>query len=88
MYCTIAIIGIKKTYQLNPTPEKMQKIKMIKHEIKKLTKPLVVIDMGIISLGKYTFFIIPPFIKMVLVPCVITVVKNVHGIIPVITYMI
>ena len=49
-------------------------------EITKLTASLVTTDIGNISLGKYTFFIIFPFSIIVLDDLIITVEKNVHGI--------
>ena len=52
--------------------------------IKKLIKPAKTTLIGRISLGKYTFFIIPPLIHTQLHPDVTTVVKNTHGITPVI----
>ena len=53
---------------LSPVPVPIQKIMIIKHEIKKFTIPLRTCDNGMISLGKYTFLIIPPFALIELVP--------------------
>ena len=61
-------------------PVKIKKIKIIIQEIKKLTSPLVTIEIGKISLGKYTFFKIFPLAITVLAPCVITIVKKFQGI--------
>ena len=55
---------------------------IITHDIKKLIIPDVTIDIGNISLGKYTFFIKSPFIVIQLAPFIIAVVNQVHGIIP------
>ena len=38
------------------------------NEIKKFTSPLVTDDIGSIIRGKYTFFIIPSFIKIDIIP--------------------
>ena len=65
-----------------PHPPKSTKIRIITHDIRKLTSPLVTTEMGSISLGKYTFFIRFEFIVMQVVPCVMVVVNQVHGIIP------
>ena len=55
-------------YLLKPIPPNIKKINIIKHEIKKLISPLVTTDIGNISLGKKTFFIIPALPTMVNVP--------------------
>ena len=49
----------------------------------KLTNPLVIIDIGKITLGKYTFLIIAPLISIEFVPWAIDVVNQVHGRIPI-----
>lgn len=41
---------------------------MIRLEIKKLTRPLAATDIGKISLGKYTFFIIPALVLTLMIP--------------------
>ena len=51
----------------------MQKTTIIMHEIKKLIKPLIAEDRGRISLGKYTFFIIPAFFLTLITHSLITV---------------
>ena len=67
-------------YLVKPNPYIKQKATIISVEIKKLIIPLVTIDIGNISLGKYTFLIISPFPIIVNADCVIAVVKYVHGI--------
>jgi hypothetical protein len=52
-------------------------------EIKKLIIPLITCEIKRICLGKYTFLMIPAFAIIVPVPLLTTVVKKVHGIIPV-----
>ena len=59
MNCNSAIKGTIIMCQEIPTPEKIQNMIIITHEIKKLTRPLKATDIGNISLGKYTFFNIP-----------------------------
>ena len=51
-------------------------------EIKKLTKLLVTLDIGKITLGKYTFFIISALNNTEFIPALIALVKKVQGIIP------
>ena len=51
---------------------------------KKLIIPLVTTEIGKISLGKYTFLIIPAFAKIQDVPWLIAVINHVHGSIPII----
>ena len=75
--------GNNKIYQLKPRPLQIKKIKIIGIEIKKFTNPLVATEIGKISLGKYTFLMIPAFPNIVKVPCDITVVKKFHGKIPI-----
>ena len=53
-------------------------------EIKKLTNPLKTCEINKISLGKYTFFIIPAFALIEVVPALTVVKKKVQGIKPVI----
>ena len=53
-------------------------------EIKKLTNPLNTCEINKISLGKYTFLIIPAFALIEVVPVLTVVKKNVQGIKPVI----
>ena len=53
-------------------------------EIKKLTNPLKTCEINKISLGKYTFLIIPAFALIEVVPVLTVVKKNVQGIKPVI----
>ena len=55
---------------------------MIIVDITKFTASLVTTDIGNISLGKYTFFIILPFSIIVEAERVMAVEKNVHGIKP------
>src|SRR5574344_2663229 len=83
-YCITIITGNHKIFQLKPTPVNIINKNIIIHEIKKLTNPLVTIDMGNISLGKYTFLIMPLLTIIVLVPFLITVVNQFHGKIPII----
>ncbi len=52
--------GKNNIYLENPIPVTIKKINIIKHDIKKLIKPDKFTEIGKISLGKYTFFIIPP----------------------------
>ena len=57
--------------------------KFIIHQlIKKLTIPDVTMEIGNISLGKYTFCIKLAFNLIQLVPPEIEVINHVHGIIP------
>ena len=69
-----------------PTPKITQKINIIMEDIKKLTTPLMICEITNISLGKYTFLIIPSFAFIEVVPALIYVAKKVHGTIPVIKY--
>ena len=66
-------------YLVKPNPYIKQKATIISVEIKKLIIPLVTIDIGNISLGKYTFFTMFPFEIIVHADCDTDVVKNVHG---------
>ena len=54
------IIGNKTTYLVNPSPYKKQNATIIIVDIKKFTIALVTIEIGSISLGKYTFLTILP----------------------------
>ena len=76
--------GIHSNCILKPIPLNNTKSKIITQEIKKLMNPAVTTLIGKISLGKYTFLIIPPLIHTQLQPVVIQVVKKFHGITPVI----
>ena len=49
---TSAITGNSNKYHDKPIPLPIKKIKIIIHEIKKLTNPLTTTDIGNISLGK------------------------------------
>ena len=69
-------------YLLIPIPPKITNARIIIVDIKKLTASLVTIEIGKISLGKYTFFTIFPFYTMVNADLVIADEKNVHGIKP------
>ena len=53
----------------NPTPLKIIKANIIIQVIKKFISCDVVIDIGIISLGKYTFFNMLPLATTHPVPC-------------------
>lgn len=53
------------------------------HDIKKLIRPLITIEIGRISRGKYTFLIIPAFTFTLAIHATTVDWKNVHGIIPV-----
>ena len=72
----IVIIQKKEDIKL----ENLKKAIIIIVDIRKLTASLVTIDIGNISLGKYTFLIISPFPITVNADCVTAVVKYVHGI--------
>ena len=77
------IVNVKDyDYQLVELNKEEFKITIIQ-EIKKLIKPLKTWLITNISLGKYTFLIIPWFDLIHVVPDVTTVAKNVQGIIPV-----
>ena len=60
-YCASITSGSSKIYQEKPIPLHSKNMKIIGRDIKKLTRPLVATDIGSISLGKYTFLIIPAF---------------------------
>ncbi len=64
---------------LIPTPEPSKKRTIIKQEIKKLTTQLATTEIGIISLGKYTFFKIFPLLITEKLDEAIVVVKKFHG---------
>ena len=82
MYCIISIIGKKITYFVNPNPYKRQNATIIIVDIKKFTIALVTIEIGSISLGKYTFLTMLAFAIIVYADCEMDAVKNVHGINP------
>ena len=63
-------------------PPKITNAIMMMVDIIKFTASLVTTEIGNISLGKYTFFIILPFSIIVEAERVIAVEKNVHGINP------
>ena len=65
---------------VTPKPYANKKISIITVDIRKFTAPLVTIDIGNISLGKYTFFIIFPLPIIAYDACDTVVVKYVHGI--------
>ena len=67
-----------------PYPKAKQKTKIITQEIIKFTSPLNTCEINKISLGKYTFFIIPAFALIEVVPALTVVKKKVQGIKPVI----
>ena len=69
-------------YLVIPIPPKNTTPKIIIVEIKKFIVSAVTTDIGIISLGKYTFFIMFPFSIIVKADLFIAIEKNVHGIIP------
>ena len=71
-------------YFVTPNPKAKQNAIIITQEIKKLTKPLKTCEISRISLGKYTFLIIPAFDLIDVVPALTVVKKKVHGINPVI----
>ena len=77
----IAITGSNTKCHEVPTPYETQNNNVMIHEIKKFTKPLNATDNGRISLGKYTFLIIPALFLMTETPWDSTEVKNVHGMI-------
>ena len=80
MYCIIKINGYNNKYHDNPIPDPNTNARIIIVEITKFTAPLVTTEIGRISLGKYTFFIISAFPITVKAAYVIAVVKYVHGI--------
>ena len=84
--CSSAAIGSSSKCQEKPTAKIAQKTKMMTQEMKKLMIPAETTDKGKISLGKYTFLIIPAFTLIEAMPWFITVVKKVHGMTPVIKY--
>ena len=65
-----------------PIPPIITNPKIISVEIRKLIVSAVTTEIGTISLGKYTFFIIFPFSIIVNADLLIAIEKNVHGIIP------
>ncbi len=67
-------------YQENPIPENSIKNNIITVEIKKFIALLVFIEIGKISLGKYTFLTILPLLITVKEDCMMVFVKNVQGI--------
>ena len=67
-YCTIANTGNKIICHDNPTPPNKQNNIIMIDDIKKFTNPLVATDIGSISLGKYTFLIIPSLTLIVIIP--------------------
>ena len=66
----------------NPIPENITKPSIIVVDIRKFTASPVTTDIGIISLGKYTFFIIFPFSINVNAALFMAAEKNVQGINP------
>ena len=81
---TKIIKGKNKMYGLKPIPLNIKNKKIIKQEMIKFTKLLPTIEIGKISLGKYTFLIILPFCSTVVVPWLMVVTKKFHGKIPII----
>ena len=79
VYCINKTSGKNIIYFVSPKPYIKQNATIIMVEIRKLTIPLVTIEIGNISRGKYTFFTILPFPIIVHADCDIDVVKNVHG---------
>ena len=69
-------------YFVIPKPPNTTNPSIISDAIKKLTASLVTTDIGIISLGKYTFFIIFPFSTNENADLFIAVAKKFHGIKP------
>ena len=65
-----------------PYPKAKQKTKIITQEIIKFTSPLNTCEINKISLGKYTFLMIPAFALFEVVPVLSVVKKNVQGIKP------
>ena len=69
-------------YLLIPNPPKTTNAIIIIVDIKKFTASLVTIEIGKISLGKYTFFSKFPFSTIVNAALLIVEEKKVHGINP------
>ena len=82
IYCIKAINGKNTKCHDIPQPENITKTKIIIHDIRKLIRPLVTIDIGNISLGKYTFLIKLALFVIQVVPCKTTLVNQVQGIMP------
>ena len=80
MYCIANIKKYQKMFTDNPIPLATTNPIIIMVDIKKFTPSLVTIDIGKISLGKYTFFIIFPLSIIVAAPLNTTLEKYCHGI--------
>ena len=81
-YWTIKTKGYNTIYFDIPSPPKITNPKMINVEIIKLIASLVTTEIGIISLGKYTFFRMFPFSTNENADLLIDVAKKVQGIKP------
>ena len=80
IHWTNNITGNHNTLAVIPIPEINNATKIIIQETKKFIAPLITIEIGKISLGKYTFFNIPPLPTIIDVLCEIVVAKKFHGI--------
>ena len=82
MNCIASIKKYHNIFHDNPIPPKTTNPSIIIVAIKKFTPSLATSDIGRISRGKYTFFIILPLSTITAAPLITTLEKYCHGIKP------